>query len=93
MNKIILRPGLELLLQKDPQVLAGTLRKAEEVAQEARAIAPVATGRYQDSIRALIEDGKAIVLADVPYAVYVEYGTVDTPTFAPLRRAMDMAAE
>ncbi len=67
------------------------LRKAREAAQYARESAPVATGAYRDSIEAVVveeDDGwKGKVIADVPYAVYLEFGTEDTPTFATLRRA------
>ena len=67
------------------------LRKAREAAQYARERAPVATGAYRDSIEADVveeDDGwKGRVVADVPYAVYLEFGSSDTPAFATLRRA------
>ena len=66
-------------------------RKAQEAAQYARERAPVATGAYRDSIEAAVVEGddgwKGRVVADVPYADYLEFGTEDTPTFATLRRA------
>lgn len=56
---------------------------AREITDTARAIAPVDKGTYRDSISA--EDGK--VVATAAHAASLEFGTKDTPTFAPLRRA------
>lgn len=56
---------------------------ADKIAETARQLAPVRTGAYRDSIDA--QDGR--VVADVLHAMWVEFGTVDTPTFSPLRRA------
>jgi hypothetical protein len=55
----------------------------ERIAERARAIAPVDKGEYRGSIK--FEDGE--VIADDDKAVFLEFGTGDTPTFAPLRRA------
>lgn len=58
---------------------------AEEIAKAARAVAPVDTGAYRDSIH--VEDGA--VVADVAHAAAVEAGTADTPAFSPLRRGAE----
>ena len=58
---------------------------AEEIVEAAKAVAPVDTGTYRDSIH--VEDGK--VVADVDYAGAVEFGTSDTPAHAPLRRGAE----
>jgi hypothetical protein len=67
------------------------LARARDGAEIARSLAPVASGAYRDSIEASVEktgDGwKGIVTAGVSHAVYVEFGTEDTPVFATLRRA------
>ena len=60
---------------------------AEGIAQRARDYAPVLSGTYRDSIRTERDDHSASVVADVPYAIFVEVGTADTPAFAPLTRA------
>jgi hypothetical protein len=66
---------------------------ATAVEAVAKVIAPILTGAYVESIHVeqTTEDGKAAanVVADVPYAVFVEFGTGDTPAFAPLRRASE----
>jgi hypothetical protein len=70
---------------------------AESVAQEAKLIAPVGDaardphpGRYRDSIRA---EGNDVVAGgrEAFYAWMLEFGTVDTPVFATLRRATRIA--
>lgn len=71
-------------------------RKGDAVAEYAKSIAPRDTGRYRDSIESHVELGAgwtAIVSAHVPYARYVEFGTVDTPTFATLRKALEAKAK
>jgi hypothetical protein len=83
--------GIKALAAAPPMV-ATMGAKAQEIEERAKSLAPVETGRYRDSIRAEadIEGGTAVgrVSSDVPYAVYIEYGTSDTPVFAPLRRAL-----
>lgn len=65
-------------------------RLAGEIAEDAKRLAPVRTGRLRDSIHvAEVSDTHAIVQADprnpdadaedAPYAGFVEYGTSDTP--------------
>ena len=73
---------------------------ANEIATGARAIAPydpLTPINYRDEIDVAIginEDGLAAgrVNAWVEWAGYVEFGTVDTPIFAPLRRASEAAS-
>lgn len=59
--------------------------KAGAIAGSAKLAAPVRTGRYRGSIIAI--DNRVWALA--PYSKFVEFGTSDTPTFAPLRRGAD----
>lgn len=65
---------------------------AGRIVERARGFAPVDTGRYRDSIRADRDADGAYVVADVPYAGAVEFGTSDTPAHAPVTRARDAAA-
>lgn len=58
----------------------------EEVAADAKAACPVRSGRLRDSIDSRVEGDSAVVFSDVPYAAYVEEGTVHTaaePYFRP----------
>lgn len=68
------------------------LVKAAEVA--AIAIAPVESGKYKASITSAAgydERGRIIgrLRADDWKAIWIEYGTVNSPAHATLRRAMD----
>lgn len=67
------------------------LLAAEEAARAAQGIAPVLTGAYAASIHAEATGEGAAIVADVPYAVYVEVGTSDTPAFHPLARGAEAA--
>lgn len=53
------------------------LDAANQTQQFAQAYAPVRTGALRESIHIILSDGglTAIVMTDVPYAVYVEFGT------------------
>lgn len=61
-------------------------RKKAEIA---RSIAPVDTGAFQASIAYSVSPGEVQLSANTPYAMYLEFGTEDTPTFATLRRALE----
>lgn len=83
-------PGFDKAFYNSPEARRKAEDGARAGAQIARQIAPVATGEYRDSITAAIEltsDGwKGHVIANAPHAMFVEFGTEDTPTFATLRR-------
>lgn len=58
------------------QIRDAVKSEADKRAQRARAIAPVKTGRYRNSILTVVKKGKkrwyAYVYSDVPYSVPVE---------------------
>ena len=93
MGTFIPNPLIGAQLKLEPTMGAVLLAEAEEVAAEAKRIAPVETGAYRDSLRAEggIEGSSFVgrVLSDVPYAAYVEFGTMDTPAFHVLARAIE----
>lgn len=59
--------------------------KAGAIAGSAKLAAPVRTGQYRDGIFAV----GSRVWATAPYSKFVEFGTSDTPVYAPLRRGAD----
>lgn len=85
------RPVIYNVIPETPHVSIWVSHKAEVIAARAKAIAPVRTGTYRDSIRAMEAEGgnpgEWVVVSTDPKSVYLEYGTNDTPTFATLRRA------
>lgn len=82
-------------LANDPKFVDGTSKTAANlVASAARQLAPVRTGHYQRSIRTSVEvDAKGRpfgrVHADDIAAHIVEWGSVNNPAYAPLRRAAE----
>lgn len=87
------RPGIERELANDGGIGKALGGIADDGASAARALAPVRTGAYRSSISASVERGSggyvARTSADVAYASFIEYGTSDTPTFAPIRRGLE----
>jgi hypothetical protein len=63
----------------------------DQVLGAAKALAPVATGAYRASLQSDKNGLNAAVFSDIRYAMYLEFGTSDTPTFATLRRASETA--
>ena len=84
----------ELLREEAARIVRET---AEGVVQQAQALAPVDTGALRDSIRVAageLTDGESIdsmVEVDVPYALFVEYGTVRHPAQPFLTPAIEGA--
>lgn len=84
----------ELLRTRELESLLGGL--ASDAAQNARSIAPAddTAPHYRDQIEA--QSGKhgdrviGRVNANKDNSGYIEFGTEDTPTFAPLRRGLEM---
>jgi hypothetical protein len=62
---------------------------ANAVAEVARSIAPVDTGRYAASIHVETDGEGAKVVADVPYAIFVEIGTFKDDAQHVLTRAVE----
>ncbi|HEX6682432.1 MAG TPA: HK97-gp10 family putative phage morphogenesis protein [Candidatus Limnocylindrales bacterium] len=53
--------------------------ETEEVADDMRAFAPVATGELKDSIQAEVDGLSGAAAATARHATFVEHGTSDTP--------------
>lgn len=63
------------------------MKIAAQIANNARAAAPVLTGRYRDGI-AVESDGLTVRVVDNDEtAIHKEYGTSDTPAHAALTNA------
>jgi Bacteriophage HK97-gp10, putative tail-component len=78
-----------------PEMLKHFQSIADMVAQEAKQLAPVDTGAYQDSIVGeAVLDGDGLTARVNAYdfkAWWIEVGTEDTPAFAPLRLGAELA--
>ncbi len=87
-------------IARTPAMRDAMLARAEQVADAARAIAPVDTGAYLASIQAAVveRDGKKVGRASVDpvspegehYAPYVEWGTEHMDAQRVMGRALDV---
>ena len=73
----------------DEKVTAGLEIIGEEIVADAKAFAPVKTGRLRDSIGKRVAGLNLEVYADADYAAYVEYGTGRTSPHPFLRPALE----
>lgn len=64
---------------------------AEPIAENARELAPVDEGDYRDGIQATVDGDEVRVDAMDWKSNFIEFGTVDTPVFAPLARGARQA--
>jgi len=87
--RFVYRRGVEDEILRERGVADAVEDGADRIASAGKGYAPVRTGRYRSSISVHREEGKSIVTASVPYAAYVEWGTVDTPARHPLARAVE----
>src|SRR5437763_605259 len=71
-----------------PEIDERVRRSAGAIAEEARRAAPVLTGAYRDSIHVEATGDGADVVAGVPYAAVIEYGSSTHPPHATLRNAV-----
>jgi len=65
------------------EVLEAKIELAEKAAAYWRRISPEDTGEYIDSIEVRVDGNDVSVGSDDDKAHYIEYGTEDTPEFAP----------
>lgn len=76
----------QLKLQDDFQ--DALYEQANAVAAEAKAIAPVVTGYYQRSIWADKHPFQVTVGSHDPFGHMVEWGSINNPAYAPIRRGV-----
>lgn len=71
-------------LATSPALQAAMAAAAREIAAQARRVAPVGdTGHYKRSLKTK----GPIAYTDDPFGHLVEFGSVNNPAYAPLRRA------
>lgn len=77
-------------LATSPEVLAGKLELAREVAEYARSIAPVDSGEYKDGIkvRRYGRNGVGVVFT-ADHSNIVEYGSEHSPEYAVRRKTIE----
>lgn len=96
MGSVNLFANLPALLAANVAMQNAIMERSEEILEKAKDFVPVRTGALHDTGRIFFTHeavGGGIVGhvvfggGGVDYAIYVEFGTSDTPAFAFLRRA------
>lgn len=86
--KFVEDPNFAREIDRQVEYRAGKVRVAEEVKKTAQAIAPKRTGVYIKGLKVKVV-GPAVYVSGTDFkSHWIEFGTVDTPTFAPIRRAV-----
>lgn len=89
-TKVVLNSAGIAELLKDVGVRAELHRRGEQVAEAARASAPVETGAYRDSI--VVVDGESPSRAHVRIGATVQYAAVVELRTGNMARSLDAAA-
>jgi hypothetical protein len=79
-------PVAQAELLKDPEVAAGVAKSLEPAVEAAKSFSPVDQGDYRDSIRISVTPDGVFLTATDWISHLIEFGTVHSPPFAPLRR-------
>lgn len=78
-------------LEREPEYTSGLAGETEKAAAAARSFAPVRTGAYRDSIQ-VVKDGRKVYLSAKDFkANWIEFGSINNPPSAPLRRGVRAA--
>lgn len=84
------RAALEQIKRTD-EYRQGMAKIAEDLANTVRSQAPAKTGRYRDSIKTFDTGTQQGVAAHDVAAHLIEFGSVNNPPFAPIRRGIRAA--
>lgn len=91
-TRFVIDPTFLRKLARDPSLIPPLKEAADAAAGKARDIGPVDDGDYRDGIKVAVGADEHGVLARVNAndfkSHWIEFGTIDTPAFAPLRRAV-----
>ena len=86
-------PDFEKKLRRSRTLRAVLLQEAEETARLAKMISPRNTSYFVERVEAQKDaDGVRVTSTD-PFAHLVEFGSINNPAYAPLRRAADARLE
>lgn len=91
MARFVPNPRFEQQVSKSREMKRALREATEPALREAQRLAPVDTGEYRDSLQ-IVEDANGVrLMSDDDKASYIEFGTSDTPAFAPLRKGTEAA--
>jgi hypothetical protein len=84
-------PRFQQEQNRDPQTRNAFFLRLETAAEEARARAPKRSGRFHESIRAVLTKDGPRLISSSPYWHWFEFGSVRHRPRAPLRRGVEAA--
>lgn len=87
MTRFLRSPDFRAEIEASEEYRTAQVKLAEDVAAEARAIAPDQTGAYRGSIKVIRLDDAVLVVTLDPFGHLIEFGSIKNPVYAPLRRA------
>jgi hypothetical protein len=89
--RFVPNPDFAREIDRQVEYRTGKVRVAEEVKKTAQTIAPKRTGAYIRGLKVKVVGPAVYVTATDFKGHWIEWGTEDTPTFAPIRRAVLMS--
>lgn len=94
MGRFLFDPTCLARLEAEPELVAAFEGLAQKGGDNLRSVMPEETGAARASVEeGVVRDGGRTIARwgfGVPYWFYLEFGTSDTPKFAPLARSLDM---
>lgn len=78
-------------MAKDPHYRPGLREHGEHVKTAVQTVAPHTHGDYAESIEVVEDNGEVFVNSTDPFAHLIEFGSVNNPPYAPLRRGVRAA--
>lgn len=91
MARFVPNPRFESQARQSREMREAIRRATEPALREAQRLAPVDSGEYRDSLQ-IVEDADGVrLMSDDDKASFIEFGTEDTPAFAPLRKGTEAA--
>lgn len=91
MKTFVSNPRFESEMKRTAGHRKAMFSGANQIASKGRLLAPRRTGFYGRRFKVGIEDGEVAIGNADPFAFLIEYGSVNNPPFAPIRRAVRAA--
>lgn len=88
MRVFVPNPSFTQDFNGEEDTIDGLLEAANTAVPISQSFAPVLTGAYRDSIKAVAAGGSVYLVATDFKANWIEFGTADNPPSAPLRRGL-----
>ena len=92
-SEFIPDPDLDRELRRQAEMIAARMDAAEQVVRATKDVAPVNSGQYVDRLRAVTDGADVRAESYDPAAHLVEFGSINNPAYAPLRRGAQQVGD